>query len=155
MKKQYIVFVVLIVVILAGGLILLQKKPTTPPAPQTNEVKQPVTNTPTINPIKFSSEAKIEIDAVVPAGDKLTIAKIVMPGKGFVVIKDKNGKIVSNGNLIIFPETQNFTIPIELKTGQTYSAELHGDDGNGIFDSEKDPPMILNGKTIITKFKVK
>lgn len=147
MKKIIAIIFVLAVVGLVIGFLAFNNKPSGVP-PLAN-------NVPTTNPIKFSGQAKIEIPTTVPAGDSLTVTKVLMPGQGFVVIKDKAGKIVGASNLIIFPETDNFKMTAPLASGKTYTAELHGDNGNGIFSAPTDPPIVIGGKSISTTFKVK
>lgn len=152
MKKLIAVIFILAVVGLAIGFLVFNNKPTGAPPLAS---KAPIANVPTNNPIKFTGQAKIEMPAIVPAGNELTISKVLMPGHGFVVIKNQAGKVVGASNLIIFPETDNFKMAIALLSGKTYTAELHGDNGNGLFDEPTDPPLVIGGKTISTTFKVK
>ena len=56
-------------------------------------------------------------------------------------------------NLMIFPETDNFKIAIALLSGKTYTAELHGDNGDGVFDPQTDPLIVIGGKTFSATFK--
>jgi hypothetical protein len=154
MKKAYYP-AILAIIVLAIGAIIFWKRPAPAPSPTPSvNVNQPV---PSVHaPIRFTGQAAIEIPATVPAGDSLTFDKVMMPAKGFVVVKDKSGKkIIGASNLLIFPETRDFKTAIAVKAGQSYIAELHGDDGDGLFDPKTDPPFIINDKTITASFKVR
>jgi len=153
MKKAYYP-VILAIVVLAIGAIIFWKRQIPPPISSAN-VNQPAPAAANA-PIRFTGQAGIEIPASVPAGDSIVFTKVLMPGKGFVVVKDKSGKkIIGASDLIVSPETDDFKAAVSVKSGQTYTAELHGDDGNGVFDPKTDPPFIVNGKTVTATFKAK
>jgi len=147
MRNKYLLIIIAIIVIIVAVIIWNQQKK----APNQTALPAASVNT----EIKFTGQAAIEISAVVTAGDSLTFSKVLMPGNGFVAVKDKNGKIIGASNLLIFPETRNFKTAIAVKAGQTYVAELHGDNGDGLFDPNTDPPFVVEGKTVTATFKAK
>ncbi len=150
MVKRSVLSVIAAIIVLAIGALLFWKRPSAPPSPSGSG--GPAS---TAAPIRFTGQAAIEIPATVAPTDKLVFTKVLMPGKGFVAVKDSSDEIVGASNLLVFPETDDLRTAIAVKSGQTYTAELHGDDGDGIFDPKNDPPFIVDGKTVTTTFKVR
>jgi hypothetical protein len=155
MKKYSTIFLLALLAAIAGYLALYKGKPldwklASEPALNIPSATAPAAVTP-----KFERAAKIELPASVPAGKTLSITKVSAPKNSFVVIKDKAGKIVGASNLIIFPETADFKMGVTLLSGKSYVAELHGDNGNGVFDPKTDPPIVVSGKTVAAPFTAK
>jgi len=103
---------------------------------------------------KFTGRAEIVLSATIAAGNNLKLNKVFIPTNAFVIVK-QGGETVGVSPLLTEPETDNLKIGVKLEKGETYTVELRGDNGNGVFDPSSDPSITQNGKTVIKQFKVK
>lgn len=114
------------------------------------------TNNKTIE--RSNSPTKESLDLVetepVPPGDYVTIPKVILSKPGFVMIHkaegDYPGEIVMTGDIIPVGESKNVVVRgVKTKSGESYFAMLHFDDGNGKYDNPSVDPPVTKGSSIV------
>jgi hypothetical protein len=156
MKKKIIIAAIIVALIGLASSIVLMRQPKPPIAENPNTNNQIPKPTPIV---QAGTKPELTIASPQPAGAQVTVATVAIPVHGFVVIREaingQPGKIVGASNLILFPKTEQMKIAATVLKGKSYIAELYQDNGNGLFDSKTDQPLLTDGKTTTAAFKAK
>ncbi len=122
---------------------------------ETSEVTPPTPPTPSVS---AASDNKISVE-IQSAGKEVAVSSVALTGESWIVIhEDEAGKplrILGAKRLNAGTYT-NVVVKLLRETveGHTYYAMLHGDDGDGLFDSKKDMVETdISGAPIIAKFE--
>jgi len=96
-----------------------------------------------------------------PPGDSVVIPHVVLSEPGFVMIHEsdngRTGAIVMTGDYLPAGESKDVVVHtgIETKSGESYFAMLHADNGNGKYDNPGvDPPVVLSGEIVQEEFSI-
>ena len=93
-------------------------------------------------------------------GSTANISLAVLGGDGYVVVHEMmNGELgASIGASALLPKGESESVVVSLskslEVGKKYSAMLHLDDGDKVFDLAKDAPAMLYGKPVMMEFGV-
>lgn len=96
------------------------------------------------------------------AGDKVTVAMVVLEKPGYVVIHEddlgKPGKVIGKSELVASEEAKNIEIKLDRKSvdGEILYAMLHTDDGDGKYEfpGADEPIKDEEGNIVMMTFKV-